>query len=58
MIGLLILIIIVGLLVYLVQTLPIPKPFKVAAYVVGVLIILIAVLNGLGYVGGPIVVRD
>lgn len=58
MIGLLVLVIIAGLLVYLVQVLPLPPPFKTVALVVVILIAIIWLLDGTGtFSGGGLRIR-
>jgi hypothetical protein len=55
LVGLLVVVIIIGLLLYLVQWLPLAQPFKVAAVVI---IVLIGILWLLGAFPGPhIVIR-
>lgn len=55
LIGLLIFVIVVGLLLYLIQVLPIQPPFKTVAYVLLVIIAVIWLLGGLA--GSPIHLR-
>lgn len=50
LIGLLVVVIILGLLLYVVQMLPIPQPFKNAAIVIVVLIAIIFLLGLIGVV--------
>jgi hypothetical protein len=50
LIGLLILVIVVGLLLYLVQVLPLQAPFKTVALVLVVLIAIVWLLGGSGVV--------
>jgi len=56
LISLLIAIIIIGLLVYLIQVLPIPEPFRTAAYVVLVILVILWLVEGFGVFDGPRVV--
>ena len=48
LITLLIAILVIGLLLYLVQMLPIPEPFRTAAIVVIIVICIIWLLSGMG----------
>jgi len=50
---LLVVVIIMGLVVYLIQLLPIEQPFKTIALVIVVLILLLWLLGGLGVVTVP-----
>lgn len=52
LIGLLIFVIVIGLLLYLIQVLPIQPPFKTIAYVVLVIIAIVWLLGGL--TGSPV----
>jgi heme A synthase len=51
LISLLVVVIILGLLIYAVGLLPLPRPFKTVAHVIVVLIAIIYLLGMLGY--GP-----
>ncbi len=55
LISLLILVIVVGLLIYLVQILPLPDPFRTVAMVLIVLVAIIWLLQGLP--AGPLTHR-
>lgn len=55
LVGLLIFVIIVGLLLYLIQVLPLQPPFKTVAYVILVIIAIFWLLGGVG--GHSLVLR-
>lgn len=55
LVGLLIFVIIVGLLLYLIQVLPLQPPFKTVAYVILVIIAVLWLLGGIS--GSPITLR-
>lgn len=52
LIGLLVLVLILGLLYWLIQLLPIPEPFKKIALVILILICVLWLLSALGLIGG------
>lgn len=54
LIGFLVLVIIIGLLVYLVQLLPLPPPFKTVAMVIVILVCIVWLLNSTGMLGGTL----
>lgn len=52
LIGLLVVVIILGLIVYLVQLLPLPAPFKTVAMVLVILVAIVWLCEQAGFLGG------
>lgn len=52
LIGLLVLVIILGLLIYIVQLIPLPPPFKTIAMIVVCLIAIVWLCESFGVLGG------
>jgi len=57
LVGLLIVVIVLGLLIYCVQLLPLPAPFKTIALVIVILIAIVWLLNASGILSGAPVLR-
>ena len=53
LVTILILVVIFGLLVYAVQLLPLPPPFKNVAIIIVILILILILLSYLGMLGAP-----
>lgn len=58
LVGLLVLVIILGLILYLVQLLPLPAPFKMIAQAIVILVAIVWLAEGIGlFSGGTLRIR-
>jgi hypothetical protein len=57
LIGLLVAIVIVGLLIWAIEQLPLPPPFAVVVRIIGIIIVILLLLQFLGIYGVPILAR-